>query len=141
MAAQRMVAIDPGREKCGVAVLDAVSGEVFEQEIVPPSELHAWLEACRMRNETELAVIGHRTAQKEICALAGRLGYRIEIVDEDFSTEEARQRYWLAHPPTGWRRFCPRGLLLPPVPVDDYAAIILAERYLKTKKEKKAEKF
>jgi hypothetical protein len=34
------------------------------------------------------------------------------------------------HPPRGWRRFVPRGMLLPPRPIDDFAALLIAERLL-----------
>ncbi|HKM17981.1 MAG TPA: pre-16S rRNA-processing nuclease YqgF, partial [Limnochordia bacterium] len=34
------------------------------------------------------------------------------------------------HPPRGWRRLLPVSLQTPPVPIDDYVAVILAQRYL-----------
>ena len=42
----------------------------------------------------------------------------------------ARELYFREHPPRGWRRLVPTGLQLPPVPVDDYAAILIARRFL-----------
>ena len=61
---------------------------------------------------------------------ASGVGMEVTLVDEHRSTEEARRRYFVDNPPSGWRRLMPRGLLTPPVPYDDYVAIILAERYL-----------
>ena len=84
-----VLAVDPGREKCGVAVL-AADGTVLLQEVVPTAQL----------------------------------------VDEYRTTDEAKAAYWTAHPPRGWRRLIPRGMLVPPVPVDDFVAVILAQRYL-----------
>ena len=54
----------------------------------------------------------------------------VEIVDEYRTTDDARRVYWKAHPPTGWRRFLPTGMQVPPVPVDDFVAVLLAQRYL-----------
>ena len=51
-------------------------------------------------------------------------------VDEKDTTIQARERYWEENPRRGWRRLLPSSLQVPPVPVDDYVALILAERVL-----------
>ncbi len=43
---------------------------------------------------------------------------------------EARERYWEHHRRRGWRRLVPSTMLVPPDPVDDFVAFILAERVL-----------
>ena len=52
------------------------------------------------------------------------------IVNEYRTTDEAKKRYWQENPPKGIRRLIPRGMLVPPVPVDDFAAVIIGEKYL-----------
>ena len=54
----------------------------------------------------------------------------VEIVDEYRTTDDARRAYWKANPPTGWRRFFPTSMQVPPEPVDDFVAVLLAQRYL-----------
>jgi RNase H-fold protein (predicted Holliday junction resolvase) len=54
----------------------------------------------------------------------------IVTVDERFSSQEARQRYWQIYPAKGWVSLIPLGLRSPPRPVDDIVAMILIERYL-----------
>jgi hypothetical protein len=54
----------------------------------------------------------------------------ILVVDEKDTTFQARERYWEYHPRRGWRRLLPSTLQVPPDPVDDYVALILAERVL-----------
>ena len=56
----------------------------------------------------------------------------LQVVDERHTTERARQRYFVDHPPRGLWRLVPLGLQLPPVAVDDYAAVVMAEDYLKS---------
>jgi hypothetical protein len=51
-------------------------------------------------------------------------------VDERETTLRARALYFADHPPRGWRRLIPLGLQLPPRPIDDYAAILIARRFL-----------
>lgn len=58
---------------------------------------------------------------------------KILMIEEGYSTEEARKLYWQENPPQGWRRLLPLGLQVPPVNLDGYAAAVLVRRYLKNK--------
>lgn len=133
MSADRVIAIDPGREKCGLAVVDRNRG-ILSRQVVVTEQLPAAVSALSAQNDCGLVVIGNQTfsiaVRRSLQALleAGRLR-DIVPVDERGSSEEARRRYWQECPPAGWRRFLPIGLLTPPEPVDDFAAVILAERY------------
>jgi hypothetical protein len=51
------------------------------------------------------------------------------VVPEAYTTLRARRRYFDEHPLRGWRRLFP-GLQTPPIPIDDYAAVLIAEDYL-----------
>jgi hypothetical protein len=52
----------------------------------------------------------------------------LKVVDEYRTTEEAKKLYWQVNPPKGWRRFLPVTMQVPPEPVDDLVAVILARR-------------
>jgi RNase H-fold protein (predicted Holliday junction resolvase) len=52
------------------------------------------------------------------------------LVDERGSTLAARQRYWQLGERSGWRRWLPAGLRLPPRDIDDVVAQLLLERHL-----------
>lgn len=126
-----ILAIDPGREKCGVAILN-LEGILLHQ-VLMRDEL---LEFCQMQikvHEISTIVIGNGTASKKtIKNLQDHLhDVDIVVMDEYRTTDAAKIRYWQANPPRGFKRFVPSGMLVPPVPIDDYAAIILGERYLK----------
>ena len=125
-----VVAVDPGREKCGVAVV-SLDGAVLERAVLAPADLQTWL--ARVQQPVEAYVVGHRTARREVTAILAAMGVpeeRVWVVDEDRSSEEGRRRYWQANPPRGWRRLVPTGLQVPPEPYDDFVAVVLAERYL-----------
>jgi RNase H-fold protein (predicted Holliday junction resolvase) len=128
-----ILAIDPGRGKCGLAVVRK-DGSVVLREVVASAALAARLREVGSAHAVDVVVLGDRTGSKEAAEVVrGCLpGAQVHLVDEHRSTEEARRRYFAENPPRGWRRLIPRGLLLPPVPYDDYVAIILAERYLAT---------
>ena len=55
---------------------------------------------------------------------------KIVLFPEKFTTLDARKRYWIENPPKGLWKLVPEGLRLPPRPYDDYAAVLLGERFL-----------
>lgn len=127
-----VAAVDPGREKCGVAVVDE-NGCALEQAVVATVRLADELALRVKRYRPEQIVLGNgttsRAAEEKIRAAFPDLP--VKIVDEYRTTDDAKIAYWKAHPPTGWRRFLPTSMQVPPVPVDDFVAVILAQRYLR----------
>lgn len=133
-----ILAIDPGRGKCGLAVVTR-AGEILARGIVPAEELPATVRALRQTYPVEVTLIGNGTGATEIAALleAQGLAQGLELVDEYATTLRARQRYFADHPPRGLWRLIPLSLRTPPEPYDDYVAILLAEDYLAPKGERK----
>lgn len=134
MRNRRILAIDPGNAKCGIAVVRDEDGKIrmIHGEIVETPQLADALLRLKEEHEFDLVVIGNgttsRTAQEVVRqTLPGRA---ILIVDEKDTSIRARERYWEYHPRRGWRRLIPSSLQVPPEPVDHYVALILAERAL-----------
>lgn len=128
--AERVVlAIDPGREKCGVAVCR--TGRVLERTVAPTRALAGLVADWHRRHSVTEIVVGNRTGSSEIVKMIGAIAaVPIRPVEEWGTTLMARARYFAEHPPRGWRRLVPAGLQTPPEPYDDYAAVLLAERAL-----------
>lgn len=126
-----VAAIDPGREKCGVAIV-AESGEVLEQSVVATVWLADEMVERVRRFSPERILLGNGTTSRAAEAIIREIlpDIPIEIVDEYRTTDDARRAYWKANPPTGWRRFFPTSMQVPPEPVDDFVAVLLAQRYL-----------
>ena len=127
-----VAAIDPGREKCGVAIVDE-DGHVLDQAVVITARLADELTARVNNFRPDRILLGNGTtshaAEEKVRAAFPDLP--VKIVDEYRTTDDAKIAYWKAHPPTGWRRFLPTSMQVPPVPVDDFVAVILAQRYLR----------
>jgi RNase H-fold protein (predicted Holliday junction resolvase) len=83
-----------------------------------------------MRFTLRAIALGGGTHADAVAAVVGGLGLPVRLIDERETTLLARRRYFSANPPRGWRRFVPRGMLLPPRPIDDFAALLIAERLL-----------
>ncbi len=126
-----VAAIDPGREKCGVAIV-AEDGEVLEQSVVATVWLADEMAERVRRFSPERILLGNGTTSRaaETKIRENLPDIPVEIVDEYRTTDDARRAYWKANPPTGWRRFFPTSMQVPPEPVDDYVAVLLAQRYL-----------
>ena len=130
---ERVLAIDPGRDKCGIALVDRTQG-VLQQSVVSARQLIHSVEQWSKQFSCSVVIVGNKTASKQVLERLALLQLENKVesiitVEEHKSTEEARRRYWQTHPPAGWRRLIPQGLLFPPCAIDDFAAIILAERY------------
>jgi RNase H-fold protein (predicted Holliday junction resolvase) len=125
----RVLAVDPGLEKCGMAVCGPEG--VLAHRVVAIHDLYhvsrEWMESYRI----DTVIVGDQTGRKHVFAILGQLGLRVEGVGERDSTLLARRRYFRDHPPRGWRRLVPLSLQVPPEPYDDYAAVVLAEAYLR----------
>ncbi len=129
-AAGTVLAVDPGTEKCGLAVVQS-DGTVLHHEVLPVANLASVAAERAQRHAVQRVVVGDRTGAREIRdALSAQLALPIFLVDEHRSSEQGRRRYFRDNPPRGWRRLLPVGLQTPPRPYDDYVAIVLAERHL-----------
>jgi len=124
-----VLAVDPGRSKCGVAVVSKSEG-VLARTIVPLDALADTAALFKARFNPDAAAVGKGTGGSEALRLLKSLDIPIYVVDEKHTTAMARSKYFADHPPRGWRRLIPKGLLVPPEPYDDYAAVLIAESCL-----------
>ncbi|WP_088894271.1 pre-16S rRNA-processing nuclease YqgF [Leptolyngbya ohadii] len=127
-----ILGFDPGRQKCGVAILGIDRTLLFHQVIAAGEAIQA-IEQLRQKYPVTTLVMGNQTSAKEWKQkLSDQLTDppRIVLVNERYSTLEARDRYWQMFPPTGLTRLLPQGLRTPPRAIDDIVAILLIERYL-----------
>ena len=129
-----IAAVDPGREKCGVAVV-ALDGAIIKRLVVPTPALQEEISSILADGRIQVLLCGDGTGSTAQAAMLQELAaqHKVQflIVDEKHSTEQARKLYWQQQPPQGWRRLLPTTMQTPPVPVDDYVAVLLAWKYQK----------
>jgi RNase H-fold protein (predicted Holliday junction resolvase) len=129
-----VMAIDPGRAKCGVAVVDS-AGDILYRSVVSSNEVSALAAGLAGSFSPEMIVLGDGTAARTIESTLEEIGIKIPIcrVDERHTSENARALYLQEHPARGLQRLLPSSLRVPDGPYDDYVAIILARRWWEQK--------
>lgn len=129
-----ILAIDPGREKTGIAILK--NSDVLEHKIINSEELVQIIKSLLGKYIIKTIVMGNGTSSKKKYDLLKRefIDRDIVLINEYRTTDEARKLYFQENPPKGWKKLIPLGMQVPPVPVDDYAAIVIGRKYLKDNK-------
>ena len=102
------------------------------QKVIETKNLEQEAAAAAAAFSPERLIEGNGTTSKEARERIQRAVPKlpIEVIDEYRTTEQAKREYWKAHPPKGLRKLLPTTMQVPPVPVDDFVAVILATRYL-----------
>ncbi|MGD1705153.1 pre-16S rRNA-processing nuclease YqgF [Dapis sp. BLCC M229] len=130
-----ILGFDPGRDKCGIAIMDK-NRKLHDHQVVESPKITTTITQLHQQFNINLIVIGDQTTS-EIWEqnLTKIIPEKVPIIkiDERYSSLEARDRYWQIYPPQGLVRLIPPGMRIPPKPIDDIVAIILIERYLNSK--------
>lgn len=134
----KYLGIDPGRSKTGLALVDA-AGKILALHIALTENMEAELRSFTSGIALASVIMGNGTNHKVIGAAVRSVLPKtpLELVGEAHSTEEARSLYWQENPPQGWRRLVPLGMLVPPEPLDAYAAVVQVRRWLALQKTNK----
>ena len=125
----RLVGIDPGRDKCGLVLTDPEEGLVLEGRVLSAALVPDLLNQWQRRSPFQCMLIGNGTSSsywaRSLASYAP-----LELVEEKGTTLRARARYWELWPPVSWRRLLPKGLMIPPDPLDAVAALVLLENHI-----------
>ena len=127
-----IIAIDPGTKKCGYAVVDS-NLSVFQREVISIEKIAKNIKDSLNIYKINKIILGNGTNYKNI---EKRLKnnfpqLKIILIEEEFSTLEARKKYFEANPPRSIFKLIPLSLRVPPCHYDDFVAVLLAEKYFR----------
>ncbi len=127
-----IIAIDPGTKKCGYAVVDS-NLSVLQREVISTEKIAKTIKDSLNIYKINKIILGNGTNYKQIEKKLREHFPQLKIIliEEDFSTLEARKKYFKAHPPRGISKLIPLSLRVPPCHYDDFVAVLLAEKYFK----------
>ncbi|HEX9744829.1 MAG TPA: resolvase [bacterium] len=125
-----LLAIDPGRDKCGVAVIDEDNEIQFRAVASKPDFRQAVIDLIGVFHPARV-VIGDGTASEEVKHIVETF-YAGDIISgqEVNSTLEARNLAWEKNPPVGLIRMLPRIFWPQPDGIDGWAAVVIGRRNL-----------
>jgi len=128
-----LLALDPGSDKVGAAVLSFTEDE-REKTIVKKEELLDHLKEIFSHYQIKEIVIGNGTGAEAVKEMISSAYPDLEItlIEEKYTTEEAQARYLEEKPMSNYEKLL-RKMVSWKVkkPLDDYAALIIGEKYLK----------
>lgn len=124
-----VIGVDPGRKRCGICVVDSVQG-TLKRSLVSSMSLMDKLSKYKSMYPDSIIVCGDSTSSKDLMKSFNTLGYDVVYVDEKNSTLEARKLYWRRHKKPWWAFFIPKTMLHTKRRIDDYAATVIAKRYI-----------
>ena len=122
---------DPGKDKCGIAIV-TLKGEAIRHEVIASDSAIVTLQNWIQTHEIQSLILGDQTGSKKWRSriVEALPNLQVITIDERFSSQQARDRYWDMYPAQGLQKLVPLGMRTPPRPIDDIVAIILVERYL-----------
>lgn len=129
-AAQAILGIDPGTRKVGWALAQDEQSAPIALGIEPIERLMGRVGPLLEAHPIRAVALGAGTNANVLADILASLGVPVHLIDETDTTYRARALYFEHNPPRGWRRWIPLGLQLPPRPIDDYAALLIARRYI-----------
>lgn len=128
-----LLALDPGSDKVGAAVLDYQAAEQ-EKTIVKLEELVDHLKEIFKLYQPAEVIVGNGTGAEKIVELLENNfeELKLSLVEESYTTEAAQTRYLAEKPMSNYEKLL-RKVIKWKVkkPLDDYAAVIIGEKYLK----------
>ncbi len=123
-----VLAIDPGRDKIGLAVLSA-RGDIEEKLVVFRGEFEHALRRTIGEYSIDRIVIGGGTGSDWVKEQLERHGVESVIeVGEEGTTLEARELAWKENPPSGLWKLLPKLFRPTPRDMDAWAAVVIGRR-------------
>ena len=129
-----VIAVDPGRSKCGVAIVSPNPGSprsrVHWRSVEPTATTVATVAKLAQQWAPVAVLVGNGTEGKVLLrGLRRELEplFRVVPVPEENTSRRSRERVVSDSLPRGIARLVPRGMRVPNQPWDDVVAILLAE--------------
>jgi len=106
---------------------------VLQREVISIEEIVKTIQDSLNIYRIKNIILGNGTNYKQIKKKLREHFPRLKIIliEEEFSTLEARGKYFKANPPRGIFKLIPLSLRVPPGHYDDFVAVLLAEKYFR----------
>ena len=129
----KILAIDPGKFKCGLVLAEISEKKVYEANIIKSELLKEYVRNLNKLEDISKIIIGNGTTSKEIREKLDFLKKEIISFEEKNTTYRAKKRYFELFPISGLRFLIPREIFLLNKNLDAISAMIILEDYCNMK--------
>ena len=129
----KMISIDPGKNKCGLVLVD-ISKKKVDQAIVLNTEfLPKYVKTLKSVENISKVIIGNGTTSKENIEKLKFLKKDLIIFEEKNTTYRAKKRYFELFPIRGLKFLLPKEFFIMNKNLDAVSALIIVEDYCNDK--------
>jgi len=129
----RVIAIDPGKSKCGLVLADISQKKVYEAIIVQSAFIENHVKNLITAEDVSQIIIGNGTTSREIREKLYFFKKEIITFEEKNTTYRAKVRYFELFPISGLKFLMPREVFILNKNLDAISALIILEDYCKMK--------
>jgi len=129
----KVIAIDPGRSKCGLVLAEISEKKIYEAIILKSEFLENYVRNLIAAEDISQIIIGNGTTSREIREKLYFFKKEIITFEEKNTTYRAKARYFELFPINGLRFLMPREVFILNKNLDAISALIILEDYCKTK--------
>ena len=129
----RVLAIDPGKSKCGLVLAEISEKKVYKAIIVKSELLENYVRNLITAEDISQIIIGNGTTSREIREKLYFFKKEIITFEEKNTTYRAKARYFELFPINGLKFLIPREVFILNKNLDAISALIILEDYCKTK--------
>ena len=129
----KVIAIDPGKYKCGLVLAELSEKKVSKAIILKSSSLRKYVRNLNTVEDISQIIIGNGTTSREIKGKLDFLKKEIITCEEKNTTYRAKARYFELFPIKGWKFLIPKEMFILNKNLDAISALIILEDYCKIK--------
>ena len=129
----RVIAIDPGKSKCGLVLAEITEKKVYKAIILKSEVLDNYVRNLIDAEDVSQIIIGNGTTSEEIREKLHFFKKEIITFEEKNTTYRAKARYFELFPISGLKFLIPREIFILNKNLDAISALIILEDYCKMK--------
>ncbi len=129
----RVIAIDPGKSKCGLVLAEITEKKVYKAIIIKSEFLENYVRNLITAEDVAQIIVGNGTSSREIREKLYFSKKEIITFEEKNTTYRAKARYFELFPITGLKFLIPREFFILNKNLDAISALIILEDYCKMK--------
>ena len=129
----KLISIDPGKNKCGLVLAEITEKKVYKAIIVKSELIEDYVKNLNSLENISKIIIGNGTTSREIIEKLNFFKKEIITFEEKNTTYRAKARYFELFPISGLKFLMPREVFIINKNLDAISALIILEDYCKTK--------